>query len=161
MDDLKLDGVQFQPPRPLVLEGVMLCKNIIENCPADLQVHNNLNEDFNERLGWFASFVQRIKGMIASSPGQSIDEAFEGGCVYAASNKVAHGFYEVMEGLKTKADRMAEAKAGLERRSGGDMAMEPFIDLHSIGLDNWDPAIHLEGWDPWSHFSGNNFFDDL
>jgi hypothetical protein len=144
MDNLKLDGVQSQPPRPLVLEAVILCKNIIKDCLVDLQVHNHLNEDFNERLGWFARFVQRMKGMIALSPEQSIDEAFAGGCVYAASNKVAYGLYEVMEDLKTKADRMVEAKAMSERQSGSDMAIEPLTNLNSMSLDNWDPTIRLE-----------------
>lgn len=161
MENLRLYGAKFQPPRPFILEAVMVCRHIIENCLVDLHVHNSLKRDFSEILQLFSRFVHAIKGMAASSPWQSIDEAFSGGCFYAASNMVTHSLYKFMESLKVKSDRMAETKTVSDRQPSGDMVTELPTDLNFVGLENWDPSMHLEGWDPWSYFSGYNVFNDF
>jgi hypothetical protein len=139
----------------------MVCSHIIENCIVDMHVHNSLNREFSEILQLFSRFVHAIKGMAASSTWQSIDEAFSGGCFYAASNMVTNSLYKFMESLKVKSDRMAETKTVSDRQPSGDMVTELPTDLNFVGLENWDPSMHLEGWDPWSYFSGYNVFIDF
>jgi hypothetical protein len=130
VENLRLDSVKFQPPCPLLFKAVMLCKN----------VDTHFKEEFNERIGLFSGFVERTKEMTVS-PWQSVDESFAGGCIYPASNKVAHSLYEVMESLRDIADRMTETKRVSEKQSGSNVSMEPFTNLNFIGFDD----IHVEG----------------
>ncbi|KAF2094069.1 hypothetical protein NA57DRAFT_7355, partial [Rhizodiscina lignyota] len=143
--NLKLGGVQFRPPRYLVLEIVKHCKNLLENNILQLKGFGVLHVTFEKQLELFAQCVHAFESM-AASPWNSIDAAYANGCIYAAASKMISGLRNLMLGLKT-------------RRPEGDSGQQPpetlqmptsLDDLDVSQLDfvtndgNWWPSIEFD-----------------
>ncbi|PGH30849.1 hypothetical protein GX50_06392 [[Emmonsia] crescens] len=148
-EKLELNGVAFRPPpRQLVLEIVFLCKNIVENNVIQLKSFGRLHQNLDTQLGLFEKCARRIESMVAS-PWNSIDAAFAGGCVYAASSKTIHGLCEFMENLKI---RVAKEKDGKEK-SG---ILETPTDSNGLDFE-----FSSEGWELWPEVGGFDIFETL
>ncbi|PGG97258.1 hypothetical protein GX51_07408 [Blastomyces parvus] len=149
VEKLTLNGVRFHPPpRQLVLEIVFLCKNIVENNVIQLKGFGKLHEDFDIQLGLFEKCARHVESMVGSD-WNSIDAAFAGGCVYAASGKTIHGLCEVMKNLKS---RVSKETNGTEKPSMLDVPSD------SSGLDFEFPS---GGWDLWPEVGGFDIFGTL
>ncbi|KLJ10860.1 hypothetical protein EMPG_13777 [Blastomyces silverae] len=148
-EKLALNGVAFHPPpRQLVLEIVFACKNIVENNVIQFKSFGRLHAAFERQLALFEKCARRIESMVVSD-WNSMDAAFAGGCVYAASSKTIHGLCEVMENLKIRASKETN---GTEKPS---MLEGP---TNSSGLDFEFPS---GGWDLWPEVGGFDIFGTL
>ncbi|KAL2382505.1 hypothetical protein RJZ90_003217 [Blastomyces dermatitidis] len=148
-EKLALNRIAFcPPPRQFVLEIVFLCKNIVENNVIQFKSFGRLHKDFERQLGLFEKCARRIESMVVSD-WNSIDAAFAGGCVYAASSKIIHGLCEVMENLKI---RVSKETSGTEKPS----MLEVPTDLSGL-----DVEVPSGGWDVWPEVGGFENFGTL
>ncbi|KAJ5083172.1 hypothetical protein N7456_012599 [Penicillium angulare] len=100
---MSLAGNMFHPPvRPIVLEIVNQCKNIIENNLVRFKVVGTLHPNFDKQLDLFTRCAKQLASMIAV-PGSSPETAFSIGCVYSASSKMVYGLCDLMNSLKLQA----------------------------------------------------------
>jgi hypothetical protein len=137
---LRLDDIGFHPPpRILLLEIVVVCKNIVESCIINLKTSGSLNASFNDKVELFTKCVQRISHMVAS-PWKSVDEAFASGCVYVACSKLIYRLFEAMESVKARVS-MDEAQKG----QGQEGMPEPLTNPYRV--DNLDSMLSSGGWD--------------
>ncbi|KAL4740449.1 hypothetical protein BDV11DRAFT_169065 [Aspergillus similis] len=92
--------IPFQPPfRDIVLDILIFSKCIVEN--------NNIHV-----MGLVAERLERVAVGAAAGSGsskKSVQEAFAGGCVYAASVKVMHGLLGFMADLKRRTSSAGDA----------------------------------------------------
>ncbi|OJD15762.1 hypothetical protein AJ78_04019 [Emergomyces pasteurianus Ep9510] len=145
---LELSGVAFRPPpRQLVLDIVFVCKNIVENNVIQLKSFGKLHENLDRQLMWFENCARCIESMVVS-PGHSIDVAFAGGCLYAASSKIVHRLYEFMQNLKI---RVSKEENGKEK----SVRFEAPPDSHG------DFEFPSHAWGSWPEVGGFNIFDTL
>lgn len=151
-ESLKLDGVAFHPPcRHLVLEIVRLCKNIVENNIVHIKITENVHANFEEQCAMVRRCAQLI-GAMAVSPGNSMDSAFAGGSLYAASCKLINGLCDVMECIIR---RFLDAKKEREQTGMFDMPLN-FDFSGGVG-----PDFHPDEWNllPFVGAGDTNFGD--
>ncbi|KAF4945217.1 hypothetical protein FGADI_12116 [Fusarium gaditjirri] len=87
------------PLRPIVLESINHCKNIVENNLVRFKVSGRLHANFDEQCDLFRQCAHQLATMV-SLPGCALDKAFHSGCVYSASSKMIHGLCDLMGSLK-------------------------------------------------------------
>ncbi|OQD78643.1 hypothetical protein PENDEC_c001G01016 [Penicillium decumbens] len=120
--ELKLDGVPFQAPfRDIVLDILAFSRSIVENNSINVKnLNGKLKENADQQVLVIAECAKRLGSMVAS-PGKSIESAFAGGCVFAASNKVMMAFIDIMRDLKKESDL---GKAGQVTLAVSDISAE-------------------------------------
>ncbi|KAF5864047.1 hypothetical protein ETB97_008784 [Aspergillus alliaceus] len=101
--DLKLGGVPFQAPfRDMVLDIIIFSRAIVENNSIHVKnLDGKMRENSDYQMEVMGKCAKRLEKMVAS-PGKSIEAAFAGGCVYAASTKVMMAFLDIIRNLKKK-----------------------------------------------------------
>lgn len=153
-ENLSLNGLKFHPPpRILLLEMVVICKNIVENCIIHLKIYNSLYENMDQKIELFTKCIQQINQMVAS-PWNSVDEAFASGCVYAACGKLISRLLEAMKSLKTKVS-MDEA----QKRQGQVEISE--TSTKPCGYESLDSMLSFNGWGLWSQMENNDIMGGL
>ncbi|QKX61742.1 uncharacterized protein TRUGW13939_08898 [Talaromyces rugulosus] len=171
---LKIDGVAFHPPpRRVVLEIVILCKNIVENMVVFLKSFSRLPPFLPERLEMLATCERQLDAMVAA-PWTSTNSAFASGCIYAASSKLIHRLRDFMNNLQSRVSRREEQQRQQQEQQQQQqmqqhqllMPQQPLhedqasiFDLHS-NSDGHDSGLDasFEGWDSWPHFGGFDMF---
>ena len=99
---IKLGGNNYiAPVRPIVMEIVNQCKNIVENNLIRLKISGSLHPNFDKQRDLFTQCAQGLVAM--SQPGNSPETAFRSGCVYSASGKMVYGLCDLMNSLKVQA----------------------------------------------------------
>jgi hypothetical protein len=164
---LKIDGVAFRPPpRRVVLEIVILCKNIVENMVVFLKSFNRLPPILPERLEMLATCERQLDAMVAA-PWTSTNSAFASGCIYAASSKLIHRLRDFMDNLKSRVSRREEQQRQQQEQQHQLLMQQQQLheDQASIFDLNSNPDVHdsgldasSEGWDSWPHFGGFDMF---
>ncbi|BCS28393.1 Zn(II)2Cys6 transcription factor domain-containing protein [Aspergillus puulaauensis] len=103
--DLKLDGVPFQAPfRDMVLDILIFSRSIVENNSINVRnLYGRMRDNADQQVLVIAECAKRFSNMVAS-PVKSIEAAFAGGCVFAASTKVMMAFLDIMRDLKRESD---------------------------------------------------------
>ncbi|PLB48824.1 hypothetical protein P170DRAFT_407505 [Aspergillus steynii IBT 23096] len=103
--DLTLDGIPFQAPfRDIVLDILVFSRSIVENNSITVRhIHGGMNTSADQQVSAIAECAKRL-GKMVFSPGKSIEAAFAGGCVFAASIKVMMAFLDIMRDLKKDSD---------------------------------------------------------
>ncbi|KAF4334578.1 hypothetical protein FBEOM_11587 [Fusarium beomiforme] len=97
---LKLEYNDYIAPiRPVVLETINHCKNIMENNLLRFKISGTLHANFDEQLDLFRQCAHQLAAMV-SLPGCAHDKAFHSGCVYSASSKMIYGLCDLMNSLK-------------------------------------------------------------
>lgn len=141
-EKLKLDGVRFHPPsRHMAFEIVNLCKNIVENNVVTLKLRGAPRENLEELRDILRTCARQI-GAMSVAPENSIDEAFAGGCVYAASCKLINGLCDVMECVTT---RFMETKK--QKDQSGMFEMPMFEMPVNFDFSNgMEQVVHSEEW---------------
>lgn len=136
-ENLKLDGVSFHPPsRHMAFDIVSLCKNVVENNVVTLKIRGAPRDNFEELRDILRKCAQQI-GAMSVAPDNSIDAAFAGGCIYAASSKLINGLCDVMECVITQ---FLESKK--QKGQSGMFEMPMNFDF-SNGMGQ---AFHSEEW---------------
>ncbi|KAL2787693.1 hypothetical protein BJX66DRAFT_341005 [Aspergillus keveii] len=89
--DIKLDGVPFWAPfRDVVLDVLVFSRSIAENNSINVKsLYGKLKENAGQQASVIEECAKRLGNMVASCGpgGSSIEAAFAGGCVFAASTK--------------------------------------------------------------------------
>lgn len=103
--NLELDGIRFQAPfRDIVLDILVFSRSIVENNSIHVRnLHGKMRPNADQQALAIAECAKRLGNMVAS-PGKSIEAAFAGGCVFAASSKVLMAFLDIMRDLKKESD---------------------------------------------------------
>ncbi|KAG2412408.1 hypothetical protein HFD88_009965 [Aspergillus terreus] len=99
--NLELGGIPFQAPfRDIVLDILVFSRSIVENNSIHVRnLHGKMKANADQQALAIAECAKRLGNMVAS-PGKSIEAAFAGGCVFAASIKVIMAFIDIMRDLK-------------------------------------------------------------
>lgn len=87
------------PVRPIVIEVVNLCKNIVENNLIRFKGSGRLHPNFDKQLDLFKQCADALVAMVSQS-GNSPEVAFRSGCMYIASSKMLNGLQDLMYTLK-------------------------------------------------------------
>ncbi|KAE8154188.1 hypothetical protein BDV25DRAFT_172606 [Aspergillus avenaceus] len=95
------DNNYIAPIRPIVMEIVNQCKNIVENNLIRFRVSGRLHPNFDRQLDLFTQCAHQLAAMV--QPGISPETAFINGCVYSASGKMVFGLCDLMKSLKLQA----------------------------------------------------------
>ncbi|GAB1196503.1 hypothetical protein APSETT444_005774 [Aspergillus pseudonomiae] len=99
---IKLGGNNYiAPVRPIVMEIVNQCKNIVENNLIRFKASGRLHSGFDKQLDLFTQCAHQLAAMVVQ--GHSLEAAFRSGCVYAASSKMVYGLGDLMNSLKLQA----------------------------------------------------------
>lgn len=150
--DLELDGVPFQAPfRDMILNILVSSKGILENNTIHVKLlDGKMKKNSDYQMEVMAKCAKRIENMV-SSPGKSVEAAFAGGCVYAASIKVVRALLDIMENLKKKVSRVNAEQDLLPIPEIPSEWMFPGID-GSFSWDTWDMDSNglLNPFDPGS-----------
>ncbi|GKZ34302.1 hypothetical protein AbraIFM66950_004530 [Aspergillus brasiliensis] len=100
---IKLGGNNYiAPVRPIIIEIVNQCKNIVENNLIRIKASGKLHPDFDKQLDLFKQCANALITMVAQS-GNSPDAAFRSGCTYSASSKMLDGLWDLMNTVKVQA----------------------------------------------------------
>ena len=91
---LTLENVRFlPPPRRLVFELVLHCKNLVEDNAAQLRGWRQLHRNVDGHLSLFHGCAHQLEAMAAAIYG---DTAFANGCLYAASARLIRNLHDVV-----------------------------------------------------------------
>ncbi|GAD97582.1 hypothetical protein AOR_1_548174 [Paecilomyces variotii No. 5] len=161
--DLKLGGVPFQAPfRDVVLDILVFSRSIVENNSINVKsLRGEMKENADQQVLVIAECAKRLGNMVVS-PGKSIEAAFAGGCVFAASTKVMTAFIDIMKDLKKQT---GPGKAGQVPLIASDNSAEgpstgTFADNPTNSVDLWPtepvPDTFLPGDSlfPWHTIMG-------
>ncbi|KAL1884969.1 hypothetical protein Plec18167_001626 [Paecilomyces lecythidis] len=154
--DLKLDGIPFQAPfRDIVLDILAFSRSIVENNGISVNLHGRMKDNADQQVLVIAECTKRLGNMVVS-PGKSIEAAFAGGCVFAASTKVMTAFIDIMKDLKKESDR---GKAGqvpltVSDNSAEGPGMSSFEDNFPISGNLWSTELL-----PNTFHTGDSVFD--
>ncbi|PWY94513.1 hypothetical protein BO94DRAFT_553452 [Aspergillus sclerotioniger CBS 115572] len=98
---IKLGGNDYiAPVRPIAMEIVNQCKNIVENNLIRFKISGRLHPNFDKQLDLFTRCAHALVAMaVPDSP----EAAFRSGCVYSASSKMVYGLCDLMNSLKQQA----------------------------------------------------------
>ena len=100
---MKLGGNDFLAPvRPIVMEIVSHCKNMVENNLVRFKVSGRLHPNFDKQMDSFKECAHHLGAMV-TLPGSLNDTAFSSGCVYSASSRMITGLTDLMGSLKLQA----------------------------------------------------------
>lgn len=153
-ENLRLNDLPFHlPPRILLLEMVVICKNIVENCIIHLKIYKSVYANMDEKIKLFTKCMQQIQKMVAS-PWKSADEAFASGCVYAACSKLINRLLEAMKSLRT---RVPTDEA--QKKQGQGEIPQPLTN--TCGYDSLDPMLSFNGWGLWSQMGNDDVMESL
>jgi hypothetical protein len=165
--DIKLDGVPFRAPfRDVVLDVLVFSRSIVENNSINVKsLYGKLKENAGQQASVIEECAKRLGNMVASCGpgGSSIEAAFAGGCVFAASTKVLRAFLDIMGDLKKESD-LGKAGQGLlasaERPSMSSTFAENPPDSANLWSTELMPnSVSAENFAlDWSAVMG---FDDL
>ncbi|KAI2686629.1 transcriptional regulator family: Fungal Specific TF [Penicillium roqueforti] len=171
--DLKLDGIQFQAPfRDIVLDILAFSRSIVENNSINVKnLTGKMRENADHQVLVLAECAKRLGNMVAS-PGKSIEAAFAGGCVFAASTKVMMAFIDIMRDLKKESDLGKAGPVPLTVSDGSaeGPSMSTFEDnsLDSGNLWSTEPIPNsfsaedfVFDWSTIMDFDENMLYNDL
>ncbi|KAI5294614.1 hypothetical protein KEM55_006538, partial [Ascosphaera atra] len=152
--DLKLDGIPFQAPfRALVLNMLVFTRSIVDNNNIHVKyLEGRMKKNSDEQMMVIEETARRFAQM-AGSPLNSIDTAFSGGCVYAASVKVMTAMLDIMKSMKAKLAHKKETEdAATTPSTGGQMSPPMMTELPAF--QPWIPCSNgdLFGQDDTGQF---------
>ncbi|KAJ5736424.1 uncharacterized protein N7483_001549 [Penicillium malachiteum] len=133
---IRLGGNDFHAPvRPIVLEIVSHCKNIIENNLLRFKVNGRPHPHFDKQLEMFTQCAQKLAAMVAI-PGSSPEASFSSGCVYSASSNMTYGLCDLMNSLKLQASLVKD--------------WDEAIGVSNMSLLTTDPPMHFNSFEAWN-----------
>ncbi|KAJ5722724.1 hypothetical protein N7488_000759 [Penicillium malachiteum] len=133
---IRLGGNDFHAPvRPIVLEIVSHCKNIIENNLLRFKVNGRPHPHFDKQLKLFTQCAQKLAAMDAI-PGSSPEASFSSGCVYSASSKMIYGLRDLMNSLKLQASLVKD--------------WDEAIGVSNMPLLTTDAPMHFNSFEAWN-----------
>ncbi|GLB08454.1 hypothetical protein AtubIFM57258_004343 [Aspergillus tubingensis] len=105
---IKLGGNGYiAPVRPIVIEIVNLCKNIVENNLIRFKASGKLHPNIDKQLDLFKQCADALVAMVSES-GNKPEAAFRSGCMYIASSKMLNGLLDLLHRLKLQASIVRE-----------------------------------------------------
>ncbi|KAJ6021476.1 hypothetical protein N7540_006980 [Penicillium herquei] len=133
---IRLGGNDFHAPvRPIVLEIVSHCKNIIENNLLRFKVNGRPHPHFDKQLEMFTQCAQKLAAMVAI-PGSSPEASFTSGCVYSASSKMIYGLCDLMNSLKLQASLVKD--------------WDEAIGVSNMSLLTTEAPMHFNSFEAWN-----------
>ncbi|GLA98399.1 hypothetical protein AtubIFM57143_006340 [Aspergillus tubingensis] len=141
---MKHGGIDYiAPVRPIVIEVVNLCKNIVENNLIRFKGSGRLHPNFNKQLDLFKQCADALVAMVSQS-GNSPEVAFRSGCMYIASSKMLNGLQDLMYTLKQQSCIVRECDGAM-----GVMNI-PVNTTESSAMPNVQFSS-FEAWNMWPY----------
>ncbi|PWY68804.1 hypothetical protein BO83DRAFT_380020 [Aspergillus eucalypticola CBS 122712] len=105
---MKLNGNDcIAPIRPIVIDILNLCKNIVENNLIRFKASGKLHPNVDKQLDLFKQCADALVAMVSQS-NNSLEAAFRSGCMYIASSKMLKGLMDLLHILKVQASTVTE-----------------------------------------------------
>ncbi|BCR98436.1 Zn(II)2Cys6 transcription factor domain-containing protein [Aspergillus luchuensis] len=141
---MKHGGIDYiAPVRPIVIEVVNLCKNIVENNLIRLKGSGRLHPNFDKQLDLFKQCADALVAMVSQS-GNSPEVAFRSGCMYIASSKMLNGLQDLMYTLKQQSSMVRKYDEAMGVVDTPVNTTEPFA-MPNVQFSSF------EAWNMWPY----------
>ncbi|KAI2903018.1 hypothetical protein CBS63078_6058 [Aspergillus niger] len=127
------------PVRPIVIEIVNLCKNIVENNLIRFKASGKLHPSFDKQLHLFKQCANALVAMVSHS-GNTPEAAFRSGCIYSASSKMLDGLWDLMKSLGFQASLV----------KGWDEALGAVNMSETMSEPSAMPHMHFNTFEAWN-----------
>jgi hypothetical protein len=133
--NLKLDDISLQAPfRDIVIDILVFCRSIVENNGIHVRsLSGKMRPNSDQQVQVITECARRLSNMV-TAPSKSIEAAFAGGCVFAASTRVMMAFLDIMRDLEKESNLKQAAQVPLDIPDSGSNTNN--LDINHPGPDN-------------------------